>query len=311
MHNLSNRSRDEVRAYVAAPAYALPAVDWPMEAAMASQPLLLQMLGIGAAGCVPARQRSYSVPIGAPVTGRCHTGIGGKTNMSNLSNADYDRQNVPIAERVFGRGVTIDVKRQGKGQYSATLRTGIGGSSRRFVQPMSKGAWYAGVGAPSPTVDPWDPGQNQHCIEHIAGTDCYEKQANGTWIRVSTTPASSSARPGGIRLQASGQHLGGAPVHTRGRVSAGGTAQGPGEGNYCPPGTKWFDHYGGCCPPTEADGPCVKPITYPTRGGSPAGRDDWAVTFPTKRNVTPSKTQVRAIAATGRKISATTLARGY
>lgn len=154
--------------------------------------------------------------------------------MSNLSNADYDRQNVPIAERVFGRGVTIDVKRQGKGQYSATLRTGIGGSSRRFVQPMSKGAWYAGVGG------------------HQA-----------------------------IQVQASGQHLGGAPVHYR-------------------------------------------------VGGSTAGRDSWPVTFPTKRygaqgaqgrvplnpysttrNVTPSKTQVRAIAATGRKISATTLARGY
>ncbi len=284
MHNPSNRSRDGL--------VARDEATFELEVAAATSPIMLQMLGIGG-GCVPARQRSYSVPIGAPVTGRCRTGIGGKTNMSKMSNADYDRHNVPYVERVFGNGVTLDVKRQGKGQYSATLRTGIGGSSRRFVQPIPKGAWYAGVGGSSrrfvqpiprgawyagvgatpSTIDPFE-----HCIEHAHGKDCYEKQPDGTWIRVSTTPASSAGRPGGIRVQATGHHLGGGPVHTR-------------------------------------------------TGGSTAGRADFAVTFPTKRygqeshgrvplysysntrNVTPSKTEVRRIAASGRKISAFTLAR--
>jgi hypothetical protein len=65
------------RTYVAAPRLrAAPSRPEPplyMQAALAVQPLFLQMLGIG--GCHP-RERSYSVPIGAPVVGRCRSGIG-------------------------------------------------------------------------------------------------------------------------------------------------------------------------------------------------------------------------------------------
>jgi len=211
--------------------------------------------------------------------------------MKNLSNADYDRNNIPYVERVFGNGVTVDVTRKGKGQYSATLRTGIGGSSRRFTQPVPRGAWYAGVGGSSrrfvqpmskgawyagvggPTIDPFE-----HCIEHAHGKDCYEKQPDGTWIRVSTTPASSSSSPGRLQVQASGQHLGGAAVHHR---TGGSTA-----------GRRSF------------------PVSFPTKRYGREGHGQVALyPYSTTSNVTPSKTEVRRIAATGRKISSVTLAR--
>jgi hypothetical protein len=103
--------------------------DQKMMVASLTQPVMMDMVGLGGYACSPGTM----LPMGVPVGSLCRSGRKENTMRFKFSRADRDRGiGAPYAQRLVGDGLSVDVRRVKKGQYQATVRTNGGYAGAAF-----------------------------------------------------------------------------------------------------------------------------------------------------------------------------------